>query len=863
MDTSQQERAGMAGEIALILDESGLLCALSPAAEACLGSLSELIGSGFLDQLEGLPAIASLSGLGTWEGSVRYPRGAGPERYWFGSMLRLHGAQPLWLLRLNSPLTQPWPSNDRHFEGLMDALEDSAVVFDQQGLIQRVNQQAVLTFGYSPSELEGHDVSLLSGDSVTQNPDASLRNLLQHVEGGDSARDFTGRHADGHRIPLSVTVRQLDGKEPFHYVAVFHDLSRRRSQEERLVLLSNAVEQAPAGILIADLNGKIEYVNQGFIRLTGYQADDVIGLNLFSSAVPLNAISTNAPLCWRLLSTREWQGEIKEQRKSGESYWAIATFSPIQDSHGKSMRLIGRFLDISQQKKDQLALTESEARFSEVARMIGEWLWEQDGDGYYTYSSEAVTDILGYHPEELMGRHYQDFLTEADRRHWDDILPPITRDPQPFRRLINRYRHRDGHEVLTESTGTPLLDDKDGVLRWRGVDTDITDKKRAEDRAHLRERAIEAASVGIAIADARQRGFPTIYVNSAFSRITGYSEAELIGKNLRLLQGKGTDPRDLELIRESLRHGQPCELVIRNYRKDGTGFWNELLLSPVRDHASGEVMHYIGIIADVTERRRAESERNQMEVARQIQTSLLPKGPLRLDDVALAGFCQPATQVGGDYYDFICEGDFVDMVVADVSGHSVGAALIMAELRSTLKAELRRSSLHCSSIRVDSACEILGALNEVLFADLNESDLFISMFYMRYHRPSQTLRFSSAGHPCALLIRRDGANAEWLDADGLILGVKDDVVFDERTLPLAAGDRLVLYTDGVIETQDPSGDFYGSERLAQAAVETRSLGTEEAVRALVSHVNQFRGRDESEDDVTLLVFDVGSAGDTF
>jgi sigma-B regulation protein RsbU (phosphoserine phosphatase) len=130
------------------------------------------------------------------------------------------------------------------------------------------------------------------------------------------------------------------------------------------------------------------------------------------------------------------------------------------------------------------------------------------------------------------------------------------------------------------------------------------------------------------------------------------------------------------------------------------------------------------------------------------------------------------------------------------------------------------------------------------------------MFYMRFHRPTRTLRYASAGHPSVILLRRLSDEPEWLDADGLILGVQDEVVFDEKTLDLAEGDRLVLYTDGVIETQDPQGEFYGVERLAEATVRFRQLEPEAAVRSFVDSINQFRGQDESEDDVTLVVFDV-------
>jgi sigma-B regulation protein RsbU (phosphoserine phosphatase) len=399
--------------------------------------------------------------------------------------------------------------------------------------------------------------------------------------------------------------------------------------------------------------------------------------------------------------------------------------------------------------------------------------------------------------------------------------------------------------VFTESTGKPLLNERGETVRWRGVDTDITAKKRVEDMVRLRERAIEAASVGIAIADAGTHEYPTIYVNAALLEMTGYSEEEILGKSLRFLQGQGTDERDRETIRTALHSGHRCEVVIKNYRKDGSGFWNELLLSPVCDE-KGVLTHYIGIIADVSERRRAEHERNELAIARQIQMSLLPKRPLRLPDMEVAGLCIPATQVGGDYYDVIRHGDCIDLVVADVSGHSVGAALLMAEMRSSLKAELRRSRPDR-----DSTAQLLAALNDVLFQDLDGADLFITLFYMRYHRITRQLRFASAGHNPPLLLRHEELECQLLDAEGMILGVSRDVRFEEKAIILKPLDRILFYTDGATEAQSEQGDFFGSERLAEAFVALRKDSAESTLEKLIEKLRVFRGGGEFQDDITL------------
>src|SRR5918992_6325560 len=133
-------------------------------------------------------------------------------------------------------------------------------------------------------------------------------------------------------------------------------------------------------------------------------------------------------------------------------------------------------------------LQESEERFCQVAAMSGEWIWEQDPSGHYTYSSAAVKDILGYTPGEILGKPYYELSIEEDREHRLTEISHIADIKERFFRFVNRYRHKDGHEVFTESTGTPILDGQGKLIKWRGVDHDIA-WQRAKQAAEAANRA--------------------------------------------------------------------------------------------------------------------------------------------------------------------------------------------------------------------------------------------------------------------------------------------------------------------------------------------------------------------------------------
>lgn len=737
--------------------------------------------------------------------------------------------------------------------GALAISDQGVLILDDQAKIRHANPRAQILWQLGPEAWCGLEVSDLFDipSSERRNHPLSLLHgalSLKTWPSDPEPLELGAKLKDGTRIPVEVRFALLEETQPPLHLLVVRDLRILKQQEERLMLLSSAVEQAPAGIMIADLEGVVEFVNDGFTHLTGIHRAEVTGRNFLGRGSVIAAFSHNPSLCSRILSSRAWQGEIRGKTRIGEEYAAMVTISPILGPRGEPVRILGRFQETTEAVRDKEALKVSEQRFSTIAQLVGEWLWEQNPEGFFTYSSEAVEGILGYRPEEVVGRHYQELMTEADRRLWSRTLPPPGRIQKPFHHLINHYSHREGREVFTESSGMPVLDESGKLLAWRGADRDISERKHQEDQIRLRERAIEAASVGIAIADAKSHDLPVLYANPALSRITGYSQDEILGQNLRFLQGAGTEDKDRDVIRKALAFGVSCEVVLRNYRKDGQPFWNELQLSPVHDE-TGEITHYIGVVTDVSERLKAEGARHQLSVAREIQLSLLPKKPLVLGDLVAAGMCIAASQVGGDYYDIIAHGDFVDLVVADVSGHSVGAALIMAEMRSTLKAELRRT--HPSR---EGVADLLTVLNDLLFQDLDGADLFITMFYMRYQRSTRMLWYSNAGHNPPLLLRSGAGSCELLDTDGMILGVNPTVRFEEKNLKLEGGDRMLLYTDGAVEAQNPSGQYFGQEALCDAFMALREKHAEATLENLLDRLRDFGSDAYFVDDVTLAVF---------
>jgi sigma-B regulation protein RsbU (phosphoserine phosphatase) len=175
----------------------------------------------------------------------------------------------------------------------------------------------------------------------------------------------------------------------------------------------------------------------------------------------------------------------------------------------------------------------------------------------------------------------------------------------------------------------------------------------------------------------------------------------------------------------------------------------------------------------------------------------------------------------------------------------------MTEVRSTLRAESRKTGV----VPIGPA-QVLRDLNELLYDDLTRTEQFITMFYVKFLPETRTLKYANAGHNQALLLRSADVDCTPLDAEGLVLGVQRAVDFEEGNVELSIGDKLLLYTDGITEAENPQGVFFGVDRLCASFVAHRSLAPEALVKQLLAEVRGFRGAALLRDDISMVVVQV-------
>jgi len=249
--------------------------------------------------------------------------------------------------------------------------------------------------------------------------------------------------------------------------------------------------------------------------------------------------------------------------------------------------------------------------------------------------------------------------------------------------------------------------------------------------------------------------------------------------------------------------------------------------------------------------RRAEADRrekerraaHEIEIARQVQARLFPQSLPASSTLEYAGLCLQARQVGGDYYDFLSlGGGRLGLVLGDVAGKGIAAALLMAHLQASLRSQC--------AVALDQPQQLLRSVNQ-LFYEHTTAGAYATLFFAEYDDRERRLRYANCGHLSGLLLRSDGT-LERLGTTGPVVGLFEqwDCEIEERELD--PGDRLVLYTDGVTESFNEAEEEFGEARLTEALREGPESSPQATIAAIVDGVRRFSPR-EQHDDITLIV----------
>lgn len=369
--------------------------------------------------------------------------------------------------------------------------------------------------------------------------------------------------------------------------------------EEDFLILRDMLAEFPQGRFALDWAGTLAEgvralrANQHDVFLVDYHLGPDNGMDLVRLAVAEQ--SAHRPV---IMLTGQGNPDVDREALAAGAADYLVKGNIDAEKLARSLRYA------AERTRQMSQLEESKRRYRLLFELSPFPTWVYDVEtSRFVAVNDAMVANYGYGREELAGMTIYDIRDPDEAERLRRMQPSLGEGSGGAG--IWRHRRKDGSVVWADITRHSL--ELDGRRCRMVIAHDVTEHRSTQERLLLLQRAVESSMNGIVIADAQAEDMPISYVNPAFETLTGYRADEILGKNCRFLQGEERNQPELEILRRSLAEGTDCNVILRNFRKDGALFWNHLFISPVRDE-KGALTHFVGIQNDLTERRQVEAE---------------------------------------------------------------------------------------------------------------------------------------------------------------------------------------------------------------------------------------------------------------
>lgn len=371
-----------------------------------------------------------------------------------------------------------------------------------------------------------------------------------------------------------------------------------KEKVEEKSIYQGIFEASVEGILVADEQGEIVKANTALVNMFGYESGQLNGEKI-EVLIPQKLRSKHT-------GHRNNYSKKPEVRTmgSGLDLWGLkkdgSTF-PLEISlspsviEGKKM-VVAYVMDISKRKETEIKLQQSVEKNTAILKALPDVILIVNKERFYTNVHSSNDEILKTMQTEILGKSIYNDLPETLFPKIKNVFDTVEKTQRS--EILEYSYERNGVLKFYESRVVPK-----GNGDFLVVVRDTSDHKEAEKNLFLKDRALESAANAILIVDATQKNMPIIYANEAFEKMTGYTKEEVSGENCRFLQKDDRQQQEIELLRKAIDRGISCEVELRNYKKDGTLFWNQLTITPIKNVA-GKVTHFIGVQNDVTHRKK-------------------------------------------------------------------------------------------------------------------------------------------------------------------------------------------------------------------------------------------------------------------
>ncbi|MDD4923240.1 MAG: PAS domain S-box protein [Dehalococcoidales bacterium] len=507
--------------------------------------------------------------------------------------------------------TENLARSEKKYSTLVEQSNDGIIII-KDGVIKFANREMIRMTGFTFKETIGKP--LIDFVSPRYKELVSER-YTRRMAGEDvpNRYEIEINRKDGNIIPAEINASIIEHEDCLADMAIIRDITERKEAEEALKESESKyrllVENIPVGVAIMR-GAKILFTNSQNEQMSGYTIEELKNINPYDVIYEEDRARVTEYAAMRARGEpAPGSYDVRIIHKDGSLRWLRRSVVRIDWLGEKASLIIDA--DITERKKAEEALKESEERFRQVADSADEWIWEVDADGVYTYSSPAVERILGYTPEEIIGKkHYYDLYPADVREEFTKTSMAVAEQKQSFSSFANPNVHKNGSIVILDTTATPVLDKEGNLLGYRGVDMDITERKKAEQALkESEERYRTFAESTHEIIQSIDTDGSILFVNKAWHDILGYSEEDLSTISLTDIIHPDSMEHCNNMFREVMS-GKSFPFVEAKFKKkDGSIVYVEGSAAP--RFLGDKVIATQGFYADVTERNKAEEALRQ------------------------------------------------------------------------------------------------------------------------------------------------------------------------------------------------------------------------------------------------------------
>jgi PAS domain S-box-containing protein len=547
--------------------------------------------------------------------------------------------------------------------------------------------------------------------------------------------------------------------------------------------------------------------------------------------------------------------------KDGNEYRIAISCAPIKNPGGLITGMVLVFRDVTEEYALQNRVVESERQLRSLYDSMTEGVGQHDI--VLDESGKAIDyriidintryeKILGLNRNDVIGKRASE-VYGVDGTTYLEIFAAVAETGNPIQFELYFPPLKKHFSVSVSSPGKG---------KFATVFEDISGRKLTEERIRLQSAALEASANAVLITD---RDGIILSTNPAFTKLTGYSQDEALGKNPRdLVKSDKHDVTFYKDLWDTILSGRIWHGDIINRRKDGKLYHEEQTIAPVQN-ADGKISHFIAIKQDVTDRKEAEQKLQEQQqeltklnlrleekidiqlaelhLAAKIQRNLLPKEMPIIPGYDISAINIPANEVGGDYFDFIRLDDHrIVIALGDVSGKGLAASLLMANLQAVIRGQALFNS---------SPKGCMERANKLLFHS-TDSDKFVSLFYGILDTQKNTLLYVNAGHNLPIICS-PGEEPATLANSGVLLGAFENVFYEEEEIFIKSDDQVLIYSDGVCEAMNGDRLEFGEEKLKSIIKSSCYMHPEQVRERTISAVQLHMRKTPQSDDMTLIL----------